>query len=57
MAENHDLRRKIARCKRSLLIIRDTVSVRRLEDMIEAAELRLAEIEADPKVAEVSSNP
>ena len=45
MDESRELHRKIARCRRSLLIISDPGSIRALHGMIEIAERRLTEIE------------
>jgi hypothetical protein len=45
MDESRELHRKIARCRRSLLIISDPGSIRALHGMIETAERRLTEIE------------
>ena len=43
----HELHRKIARCRRSLLVMTHPAPVATLEAMIKEAESRLAEIERE----------
>ena len=56
MDEAHELRKKIARCRRSLLVMAHPVPIAALEAMIKAAESRLAELEphehSEPELAD-----
>lgn len=52
MDEAHELRKKISRCRRSLLVMAHPAPIATLEAMIKAAESRLAEIEPHDELSE-----